>query len=94
MNWDALGATGETVAAAAVVFSLVYLAIQIRNQNAASRSAAMQNISVGCRAASEAFTDGELADIFVKANDNFNLLSESEALRWSAWDISCIRRGI
>jgi len=31
MNWDAIGAVAETIAAIAVVISLVYLAIQIRS---------------------------------------------------------------
>ena len=30
MNWEAIGAIGEIVGAAAVVFSLTYLALQLR----------------------------------------------------------------
>ena len=37
MNWDAIGAVGETVGALAVVVSLGYLAVQIRQQNRESR---------------------------------------------------------
>ena len=37
MNWDAIGAIGEILGAAAVVASLAYLAIQIRLQNRESR---------------------------------------------------------
>ena len=33
MNWDAIGAIGEIVGAAAVVVSLIYLATQIRQNN-------------------------------------------------------------
>jgi hypothetical protein len=84
MNWDALAAIGEIVGAAAVVFSLGYLAVQIRIQNAESRSAAMHEISVGWRAASEVFTDRELAEIFVKANEEFDSLSNVESLRFIA----------
>ena len=84
MNWEAIGAIGEIVGAAAVVFSLGYLAVQIRNQNSESRVAAVHDISIGWRAASEVFTDGELADIFIKANDDFSSLSKAEALRFIA----------
>ena len=84
MNWDAIGAIGEIVGAAAVVLSLGYLAVQIRNQNNESRNAAMHDISVGWRAASEQFTDGELATIFIKANRDFDSLTEVEALRFVA----------
>lgn len=44
MNWDAIGAIGEIVGALAVVFSLIYLASQIRVSNLASRQAAMREI--------------------------------------------------
>lgn len=81
MNWEAIGAIGEIIGAAAVVISLGYLAVQIRAQNAESRAAAMHDISVGWRAASEQFTDGELAGIFIKANHDFDSLTEVEALR-------------
>ena len=37
MNWDALGAIGEVVGAAAVVLTLGYLAIQIRQSGKSSR---------------------------------------------------------
>ena len=84
MSWDAIGAVGEIIGAAAVVISLIYLAIQIRTQNAESRAAAMHDISVGWRAASEQFTNGELAAIFIKANRDFDSLSESEALQFVA----------
>ena len=42
MNWETIGILAEVIAAVAVVVSLVYLAIQIRdssNQNAVNRSA-------------------------------------------------------
>ena len=37
MNWDALGAVGELVGAAAVVLTLGYLAVQIRQSSKSSR---------------------------------------------------------
>jgi hypothetical protein len=37
MNWDAVGATGDIVGALAVVVSLVYVAIQIRQNTKATR---------------------------------------------------------
>ncbi len=39
MNWDAIGAVGEILGAAAVVLSLVYLATQIRQGTSATRTA-------------------------------------------------------
>ncbi|NKB98270.1 MAG: hypothetical protein GKR90_07220 [Pseudomonadales bacterium] len=44
MNWDAIGAAGEIIGAAAVVVSLSYLAIQIRTSNRAVKQAASREI--------------------------------------------------
>ena len=82
MNWDAIGAVSEIVGAAAVVISLMYLAVQIRNQNAESKAGAMRDISEAFRASSAIFTDGELAEIFVKATADFGSLSDAETIRF------------
>jgi hypothetical protein len=80
-NWDAIGAAGEIVGAAAVVISLLYLGVQVRNQNSESQAAAKHAFSVGWREISATFTDKDLADIYVKANTDFESLSEAEVLR-------------
>jgi hypothetical protein len=36
MNWDAIGATAESIAALGVITSLIYLAVQIRSSTRAS----------------------------------------------------------
>ena len=36
MNWEAIGATGEVLGAAAVVVTLIYLAVQVRHAKAAT----------------------------------------------------------
>jgi hypothetical protein len=43
MNWDAIGAIGETVGALAVVVSLLYLALQMRSNSKALRADAAWN---------------------------------------------------
>ena len=45
MNWDALGAIGEVVGAIAVVATLAYLAVQIRQNNKLSQTTAVQTVS-------------------------------------------------
>lgn len=40
MNWDAIGAIGETISAIAVVVSILYLAIQIRSNTRATKASA------------------------------------------------------
>jgi hypothetical protein len=45
MNWDAIGAIGEVVGAVGVIVSLLYLALQIRQNSNVVRSATRQAIS-------------------------------------------------
>jgi len=78
MNWDAIGAVGEIIGAFAVVISLVYLAVQIRRQSKESRAAAMHEIAVGFRESIASFSSSELAELFVKAKADVELLTEKE----------------
>jgi len=45
MNWEAIGAIGEIVGAVAVVITLAYLAIQVRNSTRIARCATRQAIA-------------------------------------------------
>ena len=44
MNWEALGAIGEVTGAIAVVLTLGYLAVQIRQANAIARASAFRDL--------------------------------------------------
>ena len=43
MTWDAVGAIGELIGAAAVVVTLIFLTLQLRHSNQGQRSAAYQS---------------------------------------------------
>ena len=45
MNWEAIGAIGEVVGALGVIFTLGYLAIQVRQNSAVVRASTRQAIS-------------------------------------------------
>ena len=45
MNWEAIGALGEVIGAAAVIITLVYLAMQIRQGTQLSQASAQQLLS-------------------------------------------------
>lgn len=45
MNWEAIGAIGETVGAIAVVFTIAYLAIQVRASTRASKAVVREGVS-------------------------------------------------
>ena len=47
MNWEAVGAAGEIIGAVAVIISIIYLALQVRQNTAALRSSATNAASEG-----------------------------------------------
>ena len=81
MNWEAISAIGEVIGALGVIFSLVYLATQIRSQNSESKLAAVHDILVGFRESLHAFGSGDLAEIFAKANEDYDSLTNAEVLK-------------
>ena len=80
MNWEAIGALGEILGAAAVVVSLVYLAAQIRVQNREARLAAMHEVWQSFRESISATGTLQNAEIFARANQDFDGLSDAELL--------------
>ena len=44
MNWEAIGAVGESLSAVAVLITLVYLAVQIRQNTHAMKISAMTSL--------------------------------------------------
>ena len=83
MNWEAIGAVGEIVGAVAVVVSLVYLAVQIRQSSAVSKSVAIQNwASTSALEKSAVFSDPEFAALVVRGYADYDSLSEIDQRRF------------
>jgi hypothetical protein len=71
MNWDAIGAIGETIGAVAVVISILYLSIQIRSNTRATKASASFDATHSWAASNEQvpqFSD-ELLEAFNKSYD-------------------------
>ena len=67
MDWDAIGAIGEVIGAAGVIFSLVYLATQIRSSSKQANADAIYNLQKGQSDVMEAFTtNADLAKLLAK----------------------------
>ena len=89
MNWDAIGALGEIIGALAVLITLIYLAVQVRQakhqldlNSAQARAIHLRDLLMPIA------TDPSLASIMIKAGHppygDFGLNSE-EAHRFGAW---------
>jgi hypothetical protein len=92
ISWDAVGATGEILGAAAVVITLVYLAMQIRQNTKATQSSTFQgatnalnhiNMSVS--------TDPNLVRIMAQEKVSMNDLSSEDQVRYSFLLLSLFR---
>ena len=67
MDWAAIGAVSEVIAAVAVVISLVYLATQVRQATKIARATTRNAIAESAQALSQDVIDNaDMAEIFVK----------------------------
>ena len=84
MNWDAIGTVGEILGALAVVLSLGYVAVQIRQNTEATKDLAAQHLT---NANSETnyliATNDDLAKILQKGSKDRDSLAEHEQLRFN-----------
>lgn len=85
MNWDAIGAGAEILAAIGVIVSLLYLAQQIRQSTVASIATINQGISDSFRGINEVIANSpDLADILIRGSESLDQLSAPEALRFAS----------
>ena len=82
MNWEAINAITGIIGALGVILSLIYLARKIRSQNRESRIASIHDLNESFRNSITSFQNPNLADVFARAKDNFESLSETERLQF------------
>ena len=83
MNWDAIGAVGEIIGALAVFLTLVYLAIQIR-QNTKSVQASAVDASIGKvnDVRQSLYENAELSRIYIQGLAHPDELDEENRFRF------------
>ena len=97
MNWEAIGAVGEILGATAVFVTLVYLAVQIRQNTQAVRASALDaSVTSVTSIRQTVLESAELSSIFQSGLDDPNVLDEAERTRfrmlmqnvlWSFWNV-------
>ena len=86
MNWSAVGAIAEILAAIAVVVTLLYLAKQIRQNSQAVEITALRDTTDHWNRWSEVLAASPgLAEIVAKGNQSYRQLHDDEALRYGAF---------
>jgi hypothetical protein len=87
INWDAIGPVGETIGAVAVIATLFYLAVQIRQTNRHVEESLRSLRLDSTRSTVESFSryralisQSDLADIYVRGIADYSALSDSERI--------------
>jgi hypothetical protein len=83
MNWEALGAIGEIVGAVAVVLTLGYLAVQIRQNTKSVRSSTRHAFIASGGAIQIAFAEAEAAAVLVKGGRAYSDLSLEQRFQFT-----------
>ena len=96
MNWEAVGAIGETVGAVGVIVTLAYLATQLRQNTLALRAASIDSTTkIANDIRSNILSDPDLTAIYTKGLADVDSLSELELERfrlmmtnvlWALWN--------
>ena len=84
MNLMELGAVGELVGGFAVIGSLIYLGLQVRQSNTLAVSRSHEEATRASSELAYRFTDPAAADLFVRANHDWETLTPAEVLRLRA----------
>jgi hypothetical protein len=83
MNWEAIGAIGENVGALAVFLTLIYLAIQIRQNTRAVQAAAIDSAnSQVSKIREQIFANADVANMYRRGNENPGSLDEDDIIRY------------
>lgn len=92
MSWDAIGTIAEVVGAIAVLITLIYLTVQLRQNTQAMKSATIDSLNSAMVSNIELFvTDSDLLDLMNKANRN-ETLSDSEEAKYYYLLLMLVRR--
>lgn len=83
MNWEAISAIGEFVSAVAVIVTIGYLAIQVRQNTTALRSVATQGVTDQAALTYHALcSDPEMTAIFIRGCNAIDELNDTDKGRY------------
>jgi hypothetical protein len=82
MNWEMISAVGQMLGAIGVIISIIYLAVQIRNQNKESQRAAMNVLTTHWSDLNRTLVENpDLAALWIRALQSFDELDGASKLR-------------
>ena len=91
MNWEAIAAIGEAVGGLAVIASLIYVAVQIRQSRQLERAASIREMfAKGIGMASYTALHPETLDTIRRGVADFSQLSAEEIDIFHGWGVHCL----
>jgi hypothetical protein len=78
MDWTAIGAVGEVLGAIAVVISIGYLAVQVRQNTDSVRFGTFQSVIDRVAAVNSRTGDPHVADVLARGRQSYLALSEAD----------------
>jgi hypothetical protein len=94
-NWEAIGAIGEVVGGVAVIATLLYLAIQIRQNAQSVRNAASLSVNEGLAEINRRLSnDAEFADLWLRGLKDYRGLTNVERARFAAYALDIMNLAI
>ena len=82
MNWDALGAVAELVGAVGVVASLLYVAVQVRQNTGALRASAEQDAITALRLFQRSLLEDDRLRVFRAGSEDWDSLDDDDRARF------------
>ena len=95
MNWDAIGAIAELLGAIAVLATLLYLAIQIRQSSSSIHNQTSWAITQALDSLNTQITEhGEVTDIWIRGREDPDSLSQEEFERFRSFTLSWLNLAV
>jgi hypothetical protein len=88
MNWEAITSIADIVGSAAVVITLIYLALQLRQNTKTIQGASFESVTQIQQ--TELRWASDISDVFAKAIERPSELDSSEAWKMSEWCLSAM----
>ena len=93
MNWDAIGGIGDAIGGIGVVATLLYLALQTRQNTRAVRAASFHQVADSLSDVSMAvLQDPSLVTLIDRVNSNSDSLAPEEIARYGFFLLTTLRR--
>ncbi len=91
MNWETISAISEAVGAVAIVATLIYLAIQIRQNTASVKGSAYQQWVAANLELNMAATEPAQSDILVLGNTDSTNLNNESFVAFAMWNLGLMQ---